>query len=64
LTGKGLVHVTDLSSIPAGSNLYIVNGGAMRIVTAAEMDGKLGFVIDGRFTAFESPDDFLIFFSL
>lgn len=63
LTGKGLVHVTDLSSIPVGSNLYIVNGGAMRIVTAAEMDGKLGFMADGRFTAFESPDDFLIFFS-
>ncbi|TET66049.1 MAG: hypothetical protein E3J56_14990 [Candidatus Aminicenantes bacterium] len=63
LTGKGLVHVTDLSSIPVGSNLYIVNGGAMRIVTAEMQDGKLGFVIDGRFTAFESPDDFLIFSS-
>jgi hypothetical protein len=61
LTGKGLVHVTDLRSIPVGSNLYIVNGGSMRIITAEMQDGKLGFVIDGRFTAFESPDNLLMF---
>lgn len=61
LMKKGLTHVTDLSSIPVGSNLYIVNGGAMRIVTVAEMDGKLGFMADGRFTAFESPDNLLMF---
>lgn len=61
LTGKGLVHVTDLSSIPVGSNLYIVNGGSMRIITAEMQDGKLGFMADGRFTAFESPDNLLMF---
>jgi hypothetical protein len=61
LLKKGLVHVTDLSSIPVGSNLYIVNGGSMRIITVAEMDGKLGFMADGRFTAFESPDNLLMF---
>jgi len=61
LTGKGLVHVTDLSSIPVGSNLYIVNGGSMRIITVAEMDGKLGFMADGKFVPFESPDNLLMF---
>lgn len=61
LTKKGLTHITDLSSIPVGSNLYFVNGGSMQIGQVDIRNGVFGFNISGTWSQVNSADDFLIF---
>jgi hypothetical protein len=62
LMKKGLTHITDLSSIPVGSNLYFIDGGSMHIGQAEIRAGVFGFNISGTWTKVDSADDFLIFY--